>query len=177
MKKFFFFLILSICFSTSYGFSFKDNFKKENNNIGFGFHFGAIGQRQDMGLQIFMGSVTYKGFYLDFGGWLPVHGRDTHVGTWDDDRAFLIHVGYNIPIAPCVRLTPLIGYASNESGYTDGYDWHVTSSGISNHFVSGWACKGLDYGAQLTININHFNITGTYTRFAWYAGIGYEIHF
>ena len=177
MKKFLILITLIFISIDASSFSFRDNFKNENNNLSFGFHFGAVGQLQDLGLQIFMGSISYKGFYFDFGGWPQSHGSDTNVGVWDADRAYLVHFGYTIPLTSFIILTPMIGYASNESGYTDGYNWHVTNSGIHNEFVSQWDCKGFDFGAQLTINIKHFNIYGTFTKYAWYGGIGYEIHF
>lgn len=155
-------------------YSFKDNFKTENNTTSFGLHFGCIGQHQDMGLQIFMGSVSVKGFYLDFGGWPQDHASDVRVDTWDADRAFLAHIGYTVPINSFIRITPVVGYALNESGTTNGHKWSATSSGIHNSFNADFSCKGFDPGCVLTINIKHFNLYGTYTRFAWYGGIGLE---
>ena len=157
-------------------YNFRDNFKYENNSVSFGLHFGAVGQLQDLGLQIFMGHLSFKGIYLDFGGWPQSHGSDVRVGTWDADRAWLIHAGYIIPLNSFLRITPLIGYAKNETGITNGYHWTVTPGGIHNDFESEWSCGGFDFGGQLTININHLNIYGTFTKFAWYAGLGYEIH-
>ena len=155
-------------------YSFKENLKTENNCLSLGVHFGAIGQLQHMGLQIFMFSMSVKGFYLDFGGWPQDHAGDVRVDTWDADKAILFHLGYTVPINKFIRLTPLVGYASNESGVTNGHNWSATSSGIHNQFEVEWSKKGFDPGCQLTINIKHFNIYGTFTRFAWYGGIGFE---
>lgn len=177
MKHFVFFVIGLMLTLDCSAHSFSENFFTENNNLSFGIHFGAIGQRQEMGLQIFMGHVSYRGFYLDVGGWPQDHAGDVRVERSDADKAFLFHVGYMVPITNFLRIGPLFGYASNESGYTDGHNWTASSSGIHNKFVKEWSCKGFDPGFQLAINLNHFNMHGTLTKYAWYAGIGYEIRF
>jgi hypothetical protein len=72
---------------------------------------------------------------------------------------------------------PMIGYACDETGYTDGSDWRVTDSGIHNKFHADKEVKGFDYGGQVTFAIpvgkrTDLHLMGTYTKYCWYGGIG-----
>ena len=71
---------------------------------------------------------------------------------------------------------------------TDGYHWKVTSNGINNSFKVQDQYSGFDYGVNAMFHI-HLNkktenstgfdlqLGGTYTKNAWYAGIGLNINF
>lgn len=71
----------------------------------------------------------------------------------------------------------MVGYASDESGYTDGSDWRVTDSGIHKKFHANEEVKGFDYGCLLRFSVpvgqkTDLNTMGTYTKYCWYGGIG-----
>ena len=112
--------------------------------------------------------------YLDAGGWPRRHGSDVRVEKWDDDEALTFHVGYQIPIQKWLRITPMVGYAHNATGTTNGYNWSANSNGIHNKFEAEDSFSEFDYGAQLTFNINRINLLGTLTRYNWYVGISVE---
>ena len=162
--------------------SYGEVFSEAKKSLSFGVHFGAIGQAQDLGLQILVGSVTFYNVYVDFGGWPQAHGSDVRVRQWDEDRAYLFHAGYQVPITSWLRITPMVGYACDETGVTDGSNWSVTDSGIHNKFYADKAVKGFDYGGQVMFSIpvgkkTSFQLMGTYTRFCWYGGLGLGVRF
>ena len=154
--------------------TYNDVFKKANNTFNMGIHFGGIGCSQDLGLQEFLISATIKGVYADFGGWPRSHGGDVGVDVWDDDEAITCHLGYQLPITNWLRVIPMVGYAYDATGTTDGYNWSYNSHGIHNEFDIAEEVKGFDYGTAIVFNIKHVNIQGTYTKYNWYVGIGYE---
>ena len=153
----------------------KFDFNEERNNLCFGLHIGTSGHHQGITKVIALMSVSYKGFYFDIGGMPAIHSSDVRVDKWNDSRAFLTHIGYSVPVASFLRITPLVGYSMTESGITNGYDWRYDSNGIYNKFEKADDANGFDYGGQLTININRFNIHATYTKYSWYFGIGFDI--
>ena len=113
--------------------SYKDVFKKANNTFNIAIHFGGIGCSQDLGLQEFLVSTTIKGVYADFGGWPSKHGSDVDVDVWDDDKALTCHLGYQVPVTNWLRIIPMVGYAYDVTGTTDGHDWSY-NNGIHNKF-------------------------------------------
>ena len=171
--------ILSILFllSLSVGASaqsFAENFKSENRHWNIGIHFGGIGQTENLGLPTLMMNITVYGFYFDVGGWPRRHGNDVRVDKWDDDEAFMLHAGYQIPITKWLRFVPMFGYAHDATGTTDGANWHTTNNGINNKFNADDSFSKFDYGVATIFNINHINIQATVTRYSWYIGAGYE---
>ena len=172
----FFMLCMVFCLPTIAQ-SYSGELKEGRKSISFGLHFGAIGQAQDLGLQVVVGSVTFYNVYVDFGGWPQAHGGDVRVDKWDDERAYLFHAGYQVPVTSWLKITPMIGYACDETGYTDGSDWRVTNGGIHNKFHADKEVKGFDYGCQVTFAIpvgkkTDLHILGTYTKYCWYGGLG-----
>ncbi len=177
MKKIIFTLIMMFTFmsiNTVNANNYKEIFKETNTKINFGFHFGGIGCSDDLGLQQILMSTTIYGVYADFGGWPSSHGSDVRVDTWDDDKALTFHVGYQVPITKWLRVIPMVGYAYDATGTTDGYNWHTDSNGIHNKFNVDDQIKDFDYGGAVVFNMKHFNIQVTATRYSWYAGIGIE---
>lgn len=154
--------------------SFKETFKSENKHIGFGVHFGAIGQTEDLGLQVLMANLTVYGFYFDIGGWPRSHGDDVRVEEWDDDEAFMFHVGYQLPVTKWLRFVPMVGYAHDATGTTNGHHWTTSNNGINNKFEVDDKFSKFDYGLGTVFNMKHFNIQGTVTRYSWYIGFGAE---
>ena len=154
--------------------SYKDVFKKANTTFNIAIHFGRIGCSQDLGLQEFLVSTTIYGIYADFGGWPSKHESDVDVNVWNDDKAITCHLGYQIPLTNWLRIISMAGYAYDATGITDGYNWSCDHNGIHNKFYADKMVNGFDYGAAVIFNINHVNIQGTYTKYNWYIGIGYE---
>lgn len=178
MKKIIFILIAIMCLANTYAQSFIDR----NKNISIGAHFGAVGQNEDMGLQIIMLNVTVYGVYIDFGGWPQSHGSDINVGIWEADKAELFHIGYQLPVTNWLKITPLIGYANDETGYTNGYNYKIDQYGIHNQFISETGISDFDFGGQAKFEIpinkkTSIDIMGTYTKYSWYGGIGVTIDF
>ena len=176
MKKILLSCIFAIC---SINIISAQSFFDENRNISAGVHFGAVGQNQDLGLQIIMFNATIYGVYIDFGGWPQDHASDANIDIWDANKAFLFHVGYQVPVSSWLKITPLIGYANDESGYTNGYNWKVNRNGIHNQFVSEESVNGFDFGIQTKFEISissnkntSIDIMGTYTKYSWYGGLG-----
>ena len=176
MKKIIFTLVIVFTFigTLSAQNSYKDTFKYTNTKFNVGVHFGAIGCSDDLGLQEFLVSTTIYGVYADFGGWPSSHGSDVRVDTWDDDKAYTGHIGYQVPITKWLRVIPMVGYAYDATGTTDGHHWSY-DNGIHNKFNVDDEISGVDYGAAIVFNINHVNIQATATRYNWYVGIGFEI--
>ena len=185
MKKFF---LLSIIFF-SLSINAEENiFSKYNQSTSFGIQFGAVDQQNDLGFQTLMFHLSVYGVYADIGGWPRSHGSDVRVDKWDDESCFMFHLGYQIPISSWFKITPIAGYYNHKSGMTDGYHWKVTSNGISNSFKVQDQYSGFDYGVNAMFHI-HLNkktenstgfdlqLGGTYTKNAWYAGIGLNINF
>lgn len=154
--------------------SYKDVFKQVNSTCNATIHFGCIGGSQDLGLQEIVGSMTIYGVYADFGGWPAIHENDVDVDVWDDNKAIIFHLGYQVPLTKWLRIVPMAGYAYDASGTVDGYNWSCGYNGIHNKFNVDEQVSGFDYGAALVFNIKHVNISGTYTKYNWYVGIGYE---
>lgn len=166
---------------SSYSKSFSQNFVDENKSISFGFHFGAVSQLQDWGLQIIMCDFTFYGVYIDFGGWPQSHGSDVRIDKWDADKAIVFHAGYQVPITSWLKITPMIGYFNNQSGWTDGGDWYADSYSIHNKFHCNNELSGFDFGGQIKFEIpcgkhTSFDIMGTFTKNCWYGGIGLGIN-
>lgn len=186
MKKLFLTIVIlfSVC-AVSYSRTWAEVIKQENRNVAFGGHFGAIGQAQDLGLQIYVFNLSVYGFYFDIGLYPQDHASDVRVDVWDADQAFLCHFGYQLPISKYFTITPLIGYANDETGYTDGGQWYADDRGIHNKFVEEYSVGGFDYGAQVSVDIpiskndNRYDLilSGTYTKYCWYGGIGFKINF
>lgn len=158
-----------------------------NKSTSFGVQFGAVDQQNDFGFQTLMFHVSVYGVYADIGGWPRSHGNDVRIDKWDDESCFMFHLGYQIPLCSWFKVTPLMGYYKHESGMTDGYHWRSGNNGIVNKFDVHDKFNGFDYGvnAMFHIRLNNkenkpgysLQLGGTYTRNAWYAGLGLDIAF
>lgn len=180
MKKKIIFIVLSLCFSLCLqGQSYKEIFRKVNTtNFNIGIHYGRCGWTKELSLNELIVSATFCGVYIDCGGWPRKHGSDTRIGYWNGDKkCTTFHIGYQIPIQECFRITPLIGYAYIAEGTTDGHHWSYNSHhGIVNSFIPTYTFKSFDYGVQITFNINHINIHSTITKNNWCIGLGWEVY-
>ena len=86
-----------------------------------GFQLGSAGVNTDYGGFAWGVSASLVGVYLDFLIAGPQHQNDKHVNNilWQDDEAFTINVGYQIPVLPWLRVAPIIGYCQTNYGKTD----------------------------------------------------------
>ena len=86
-----------------------------------GFQLGSAGVNTDYGGFAWGVSASLVGVYLDFLIAGPQHQNDKHVNNilWQDDEAFTINVGYQIPVLPWLRVAPIIGYCQTNYGLTD----------------------------------------------------------
>lgn len=134
------------------------------------------------------GSLSIYGVYADILYKSPEHRRtieypNNKSGIWHGEtRAITAHIGYQIPLCKYVKVTPLVGYAKTEYGYTDWWSWGVDNNGVYNNFISQYMKDDIDYGGQAVFYIPCANnvsltISGTYTRYTVYGGIGFSIKF
>ena len=159
-----------------------------NKSASFGVQFGAVDQQNDFGFQTLMFHVSVYGVYADIGGWPRSHGGDTRIDKWDDENCFMFHLGYQVPLCSWFKVTPIMGYYNHKSGTTNGHYWKVGNNGVVNKFEVKDTYSGFDYGVNAMFHI-HLNkqensttrtslqLGGTYTRNAWYAGLGLDIAF
>lgn len=77
----------------------------------------------------------------------------------------IYHFGYQVPVTNWLRIIPMVGYAYDATGTTDGRAWDSDNRGIHNNFNVEYKVKGFDYGAAVVFNIKHVNIQGTYTKY------------
>jgi hypothetical protein len=116
----------------------------------------------------------YHGIYVDFMGWPSSHGDDVRVRKWEEETCSTFHAGYQIPLNRNFRIIPVIGYATANTTYTDGYDWSVSSSGIRNSQYSDSEASGFDFGVVLCVNIKRVDLFASCTAHNFYGGIGWE---
>lgn len=119
-------------------------------------------------------NFMYHGIYVDYMGWTSSHGSDVKVGKWKEETCKTFHAGYQIPINRNFRIIPVIGYAVADITYTDGHNWSVTSSGISNSQYAAAEDKGFDFGAVFCVNIKKVDLFAACTAHNFYGGIGLE---
>ena len=158
-----------------------------NKSTSFGVQFGAVDQQTDFGFQTLMLHLSIYGVYVDIGGWPRSHANDVRIDKWDDESCLMFHFGYQIPLCSWFKVTPVVGYYKHESGITNGYKWRIGNKGINNKFEIHDEFNGFDYGvnAMFHIRLNNkedkpgysLQLGGTYTKNAWYAGLGLDIAF
>ncbi|MBR5082672.1 MAG: hypothetical protein IKX35_09565 [Bacteroidales bacterium] len=153
-----------------------------------GFHTGLVGYNNvndipdmslsDLGVGL---SLNLAGVYADFLYVTPDHMYDSHVvfENWDDHDAFVINVGYQIPIyQDYVFITPLIGWSRVSTGITEGNNIGVdTEAGsIFHKYHSTWHRNDFNYGGMLTVvPCKYFEINAAFTAHAAYAGIAFNL--
>ena len=172
------FAIMSIvAFAQSQYYEYNDFFAR-NNNVSINLQFGAVDNinNKHAGFQTMMFGISAYGVYMDIGGWPASHTSDYFYGDRDDEKCFAIHGGYQIPVLPFLKITPLLGYYEHQIGWTDG-DWYYIDryGDIHNHFITEYEYRGFDYGAQIQFDIYRLSIVGTVTKNMWYAGLGVNI--
>lgn len=164
------------------------DFSQNMNRAVVGFNTGLVGYHEindipdmslsDLGVGV---SLNIAGVYADFIYVSPDHMYDSHVVQfdWEDHDAFVINVGYQVPIYQnYVFITPIIGWSRVSTGFTEGNNIGVdTESGsIFHKYQSTWHRNDFNYGGMLTVApCKYFEINATCTAHAAYAGIAFNL--
>ena len=164
------------------------DFSQNMNRAVVGFHTGLVGYNNvnnipemslsDLGVGI---SLNVAGVYADFVYVSPDHMYDSHIvfENWDDHDAFVINVGYQIPIyQDYVFITPLIGWSRVSTGITEGNNIGVDTENhsIFHKYHSTWHRNDFNYGGILTVApCKYFEINAAFTAHAAYAGIAFNL--
>ena len=142
---------------------------------------GSFTDRARIGLGAY---VMYNGFYLDFIKADPQHRYYSHVTEeqWNDDSAFGIHAGYQIPVLKWLRLMPIVGYVQTNEGITDGTSLNISAGDETTtwyhdyNVTPGSRLHYFNYGGGLSIQpCKWFSINLMASRYAIYGGIGVDI--
>ena len=158
---------------------------RQNNERGFlGVQLGQAGSGTDYHDFGFGVSMSVYGLYVDFLLAPPEYTDDNHLinELWDDDEAYTINFGYQIPILPWLRVAPIIGYSQCNYGYTDigTLNQHIEEDGdISNShdYVVEKRFHELNYGGALFVELfGNIELYGVYTRRAIYGGISLNLN-
>ena len=164
------------------------DFSQNQKRAVVGFHTGLVGYNgvndisnrslSDLG---FGTSLNILGVYADFLYVTPDHMYDSHVvqNNWEDHDAFVINVGYQIPIyKEYVFITPLIGWSRVSTGITEGNNIGVDPEkrSIYHKYHSTWRRNDFNYGGMLTVApCKYFEINAAFTAHAAYAGIAFNL--
>lgn len=164
------------------------DFSQNQKRAVVGFQTGLVGYHgindisdmsfSDLGVGI---SLNLVGVYADFLYVSPDHMYDSHVvmTDWEDHDAFVINVGYQVPIYKnYVFITPLIGWSRVSTGFTEGNNIGVDpeSRSIFHKYHSTWHRNDFNYGGMLTVvPCKYFEINASFTAHAMYAGIAFNL--
>ena len=164
------------------------DFSQNMNRGVVGFQTGLVGYNNvndlpdmslsDVGVGI---NLNISGVYADFLYVTPDHMYDSHIvqTDWEDHDAFVINVGYQIPIyRNYVFITPLIGWSRVSTGITEGNNIGIDSENhsIYHKYHSTWHRNDFNYGGMLTVApCKYFEINATFTAHAAYAGIAFNL--
>ena len=142
---------------------------------------GSFTERERFGMGAY---VLYNGFYLDFIKAEPQHRYYSHVtdDLWNDNCAFSIDAGYQIPLTGWLRLMPILGYTQTNEGVTDGSSVHISAGDETTTWYHDYTVTPgsrrhyFNFGAGLSIQpCKWFSINLIASRYALYGGIGLDI--
>ena len=149
-----------------------------------GFQLGSAGVNTDYGGFAWGVSASLVGVYLDFLIAGPQHQNDKHVNNilWQDDEAFTINVGYQIPVLPWLRVAPIIGYCQTNYGLTDmstvniHIDPNARRGSIYHSYYPQKRFHEFNYGAGLFLQpFRYIELYGVYTARSIYGGISLNL--
>lgn len=161
-------------------FDFTLNAKRMEAGITLG-QVGSFTDRARFGIGAY---AMYNGFYLDVISADPQHKYYNHVTDekWNDNAAFSIHAGYQVPVVKWLRIMPILGYTQTNEGITDGTSLRynageATASWYHDYTVTpGTRRHYFNYGGGLSIQpCKWFSINLIASRYALYGGIGLDI--
>lgn len=147
-----------------------------------GFQLGSAGVNTDYGGFAWGVSASLVGVYFDFLIASPQHQNDKHVNNilWQDDEAFTINLGYQIPVLPWLRIAPIIGYSQTNYGITDMSTVNIErgeySSSIYHDYYIQKRFHEFNYGAGLFLQpFRYIELYGVYTARSIYGGISLNL--
>lgn len=129
-------------------------------------------------------NLLVNGVYLDFIEAGPQHKYNGQIKDiqWNDNCAFSINAGYQIPVLKWLRIMPLVGYAQTNEGVTDGSSLHLsfgeeTTTWYHDYKVTpGSRVHYLNYGGGISVQpCKWFSVNAIVTRCAIYGGFGIDI--
>lgn len=183
MKRFFLIVALALLTSISANAQWFD-FYANLHRAEVGFNFGQVASFTDHARLGLGGSVMFSGVYVDFISADPQHRYDSTIRDtkWEDNRAFCINAGYQIPILPWLRIMPLVGYGQHNDGLTDAssmsYESDSDGGGSWYHkyeVTPGSRVHYFNYGGGLSVQpLRWFSVNLIGTRFGLYGGIGID---
>ena len=110
------------------------DFSNNASRYGIGVHIGEIGRSTDYS-DIGGGfSINVLGVYFDYSQAGPEHRYDNHVTNtlYNDSVALTVHLGYQIPVLPWLRIVPVLGYCQTNAGITDATTVNVNVDDNNN---------------------------------------------
>lgn len=124
-------------------------------------------------------NLEAMGIQFDFLKYGPEHHYATEISDtkWNDYVAFEINLGYQVPVLPWLRLTPLIGYSQTNQGITDGSKAYVDGDDSVSWYhpytvTPGTRDHRFNFGGGISVQpLKWFSINFAYTRYAIYGGI------
>lgn len=153
-----------------------------NNRLTVGFQIGEAGWHTDYAGLGLGASLSVCGVYVDFLLSPPEHQHDNHVNQtlWNDDEAFTINVGYQIPITSWLRIAPIVGYSQTNYGITDmstvNIEVNENSGSIYHDYYPQERFHEFNFGGGLFIQpIKYAEIYAVGTRRAIYGGISLNL--
>lgn len=174
MKKLILLLFLCLPMLSEAKIFSKDAFQTANGKWSIGILGGGLGIFEGKGRGVFGMNLTIKGIYGDFLGKGSSHKSDIEVKKWSESSGTVFHVGYQFPVTKTLRIIPIVGYYTLGRTITDGYNWSVSKTGISNKTSTSVDSKGVDYGGVLVLNTKHVNFYGACSKHTLYGGIAYQ---
>lgn len=163
------------------------DFKNNLTDFTVGFNCGVVGYNyasgnidktySDLG---FGASVSLLGVYIDFIYQSPEHkyGNKITPDMYYDHTALAINVGYKIPVFSWLRITPVIGYSNQTTGWTDCSTVNVDyeSHSIYHDYDAEDIYSHFNYGAGISFKPFRFlEIGGVCTAHAVYGNISLNL--
>lgn len=158
------------------------DFSSNSGRFSIGFHAGQAGLGTDYSDLGFGFSASVMGFYLDFVDVTPEHRYDNHVTNtlYNDSAVFIINAGYQIPVLPWLRVTPMVGYCQTNHGVTDATTVNIETDEYSSQMYHDYDVNErfhyFNYGVGLSVQpLRWFDIYAVYSRNAIYGGISINL--
>lgn len=176
-------LVVLLALSVSAGAQNFFNFSSNRNRLEVGLAVGKPGLTtayEDWG---WGASVVLCGLQVDYIQAGPAHKFDNHVTDemWDDQVACALNVGYQIPVLPWLRITPIVGYCQTNYGKTDGssinVSWSESSATLYHDYniTPGSQTHYFNFGGGISISpFKWLSISGVYSRYAVYGAIAFN---
>ena len=172
-------LIAALVFSASAAYAQWFDFSNNNDRFEAGLCIGQVGSGTHYEGVGIGASVSAFGGQLDYLKYGPQHKYSNRVTDtdWNDTVALCINLGYQFPVLPWFRVTPLAGYAQTNEGITRGNEMYLDGSEYPDWYHPYDVTKGsrshyFNYGGGVSVQpVKWFSISFAYTRMAIYGSI------